>query len=180
LTRADAPATVRRGHNILWWTIMRCPWCSADEDRVVDSRPADSGAAIRRRRECLRCGRRFTTYERAEEAGLLVRKRDGSRVPFERDKLASGLYKALTNRPVGPGAVESMVDRIEGRLRRKGPEIRSQQIGVEVLAALRRSDEIAYLRFASVYKDFQEVTDFSKEMDLLLEKKEPSARRPRR
>src|ERR671919_651853 len=129
---------------------MRCPWCSADEDRVVDSRPAEAGAAIRRRRECVRCGRRFTTHERAEEVGLLVRKRDGSRVPFERDKLAAGLYKALTNRPVGPAAVESMVDRIEARLRRKGPEIRSRQIGVEVLAALRRTDEIAYLRFASV------------------------------
>ena len=129
----------------------------------MDSRPADTGAAIRRRRECLRCARRFTTYERAEELGLLVRKRDGSRVPFDRDKLAAGFYKALTNRPVTPAAVETMVDRIEGRLRRKGPEIRSPQIGVEVLAALRRTDEIAYLRFASVYKDFQEITDFSRE-----------------
>jgi len=159
---------------------MRCPWCSADEDRVVDSRPADAGAAIRRRRACLRCSRRFTTYERAEEVGMVVRKRDGSRVPFDRHKLSAGLHKALTNRPVSPLAIEAMVDRIETRLRRKGPEIRSQQIGVEVLAALRRSDEIAYLRFASVYKDFQEVTDFSKEMDLLLEKKEPAARKARR
>ena len=159
---------------------MRCPWCNADEDRVVDSRPADAGAAIRRRRECVGCKRRFTTYERAEEVGLLVLKRDGTRVPFDRDKLSAGLYKALTNRPVTRSAVETMVDRIEGRLRRKGPQIRSQQIGVEVLAALRRADEVAYLRFASVYKDFQEITDFERELDLLLEKKEPTVKRKAR
>ena len=159
---------------------MRCPWCNADEDRVVDSRPADAGAAIRRRRECVGCKRRFTTYERAEEVGLLVLKRDGTRVPFDRDKLAAGLYKALTNRPVTRSAVETMVDRIEGRLRRKGPQIRSQQIGVEVLAALRRADEVAYLRFASVYKDFQEITDFERELHLLLEKKEPTVKRKAR
>lgn len=146
----------------------------------MDSRPADAGAAIRRRRECSSCKRRFTTYERAEDVGVSVLKRDGSRAPFERDKLAAGLYKALTNRPVTPSAVETMVDRIEGRLRRKGPQIRSQQIGVEVLSALRRTDQIAYMRFASVYKDFQEVADFSRELDMLLEKKEPAARPPRR
>jgi transcriptional repressor NrdR len=156
---------------------MRCPWCAADEDRVVDSRPADGGTAIRRRRECLACKRRFTTFERAEEVGLLVVKRDGSRVPFDRDKLVAGLSKALTNRPVTRSAIETMARRIETRLRRKGPQIRSQQIGVEVLATLRRTDEIAYLRFASVYKDFQEITDFSRELDLLLEKKEPAAKR---
>jgi len=156
---------------------MRCPWCDTDDDRVVDSRPADAGAAIRRRRQCSNCGRRFTTYERAEEIGLQVVKRDGSRVPFDREKLVAGLSKALTNRPVTRAAIEAMAGRIEGRLRRKGPQIRSQQIGVEVLSALRRTDEIAYLRFASVYKDFQEITDFSRELDLLLEKKEPASRR---
>jgi len=146
----------------------------------VDSRPADAGTAIRRRRECLACKRRFTTHERAEEVGLLVVKRDGSRVPFDRDKLSAGLYKALTNRPVTRAAVEAIAGRIESRLRRKGPQIRSQQIGVEVLANLRRTDEVAYLRFASVYKDFQEITDFSRELDLLLEKKEPSPKRKAR
>jgi transcriptional repressor NrdR len=161
----------------LWLDIMRCPWCDADEDRVVDSRPADAGTAIRRRRECLVCARRFTTYERAEEVGLLVVKRDGSRVPFDREKLVAGLSKALTNRPVTRAAIDTLASRIETRLRRKGPQIRSQQIGVEVLSTLRRTDEIAYLRFASVYKDFQEITDFSRELDLLLEKKEPAARR---
>jgi transcriptional repressor NrdR len=156
---------------------MRCPWCNADEDRVVDSRPADGGASIRRRRECTSCGRRFTTYERVEVVGVSVVKRDGTREPFDRDKLASGLRKALTNRPITPPAIEALLDRIEGRLRRKGPSVTSQQIGVEVLSALRRTDEVAYLRFASVYKDFQEITDFERELGLLLEKKEPAKRR---
>ena len=158
---------------------MRCPWCSADEDRVVDSRPADGGASIRRRRECTSCRRRFTTYERVEVVGVAVVKRDGSQEPFDRDKLASGLRKALTNRPVTPPAIEALLDRIEGRLRRKGPSVTSQQIGVEVLSALRKADEVAYLRFASVYKDFQEVTDFERELGLLLEKKLPAKRRGR-
>jgi transcriptional repressor NrdR len=158
---------------------MRCPWCSADEDRVVDSRPADGGASIRRRRECTSCRRRFTTYERVEVVGVAVVKRDGSHEPFDRDKLASGLRKALTNRPVTPPAIEALLDRIEGRLRRKGPSVTSQQIGVEVLSALRKADEVAYLRFASVYKDFQEVTDFERELGLLLEKKLPAKRRGR-
>jgi transcriptional repressor NrdR len=158
---------------------MRCPWCSADEDRVVDSRPADGGASIRRRRECTSCRRRFTTYERVEVVGVVVVKRDGSHEPFDRDKLASGLRKALTNRPVTPPAIEALLDRIEGRLRRKGPSVTSQQIGVEVLSALRKADEVAYLRFASVYKDFQEVTDFERELGLLLEKKLPAKRRGR-
>jgi transcriptional repressor NrdR len=158
---------------------MRCPWCNADEDRVVDSRPAEDGAAIRRRRECAACGRRYTTYERVEAVGLVVVKRDGSREPFDREKLASGLRKALTNRPITPAAIDALVDRIEARLRRKGPEVGSRQIGVEVLSALRRTDEVAYLRFASVYKDFQEITDFERELGLLLEKKEPAKRRGR-
>jgi transcriptional repressor NrdR len=158
---------------------MRCPWCSADEDRVVDSRPADGGASIRRRRECTSCRRRFTTYERVEVVGVAVVKRDGSHEPFDRDKLASGLRKALTNRPVTSPAIEALLDRIEGRLRRKGPSVTSQQIGVEVLSALRKADEVAYLRFASVYKDFQEVTDFERELGLLLEKKLPAKRRGR-
>lgn len=143
----------------------------------MDSRPADGGASIRRRRECTSCGRRFTTYERVEVVGVSVVKRDGTREPFDRDKLASGLRKALTNRPITPPAIEALLDRIEGRLRRKGPSVTSQQIGVEVLSALRRTDEVAYLRFASVYKDFQEITDFERELGLLLEKKEPAKRR---
>jgi transcriptional repressor NrdR len=157
---------------------MRCPWCNADDDKVVDSRPADESAAIRRRRECLACGRRFTTYERIEEVGLVVRKRDGTKEPFDRDKLEAGIRKALSSRPVTNLAIDQMVARIETRLRRKGPEIRSQQIGLEVLAALRKTDQVAYLRYASVYKDFEGVEDFERELDLLLGTKEPAKRRP--
>lgn len=145
----------------------------------MDSRPAEAGASIRRRRECTSCGRRFTTYERVEVVGVAVVKRDGSREPFDREKLASGLRKALTNRPITPPAIEALLDRVESRLRRKGPTVTSQQIGVEVLSALRRTDEVGYLRFASVYKDFQEITDFERELGLLLEKKEPAKRRGR-
>jgi transcriptional repressor NrdR len=157
---------------------MRCPWCNADDDKVVDSRPADEAAAIRRRRECLACGRRFTTYERVEEVGLVVRKRDGTKEPFDRDKLEAGIRKALSSRPVTNLAIDQMVARIETRLRRKGPEIRSQQIGLEVLAALRKTDQVAYLRYASVYNDFEGVEDFERELDLLLGTKEPAKRRP--
>jgi transcriptional repressor NrdR len=155
---------------------MRCPWCGHTEDRVVDSRPAEGGEAIRRRRECGSCGRRYTTYERIEELGLMVLKRDGTREPWDRQKMVSGIRKALVNRPVTEEQVATLVARIEGRLRRKGPEITSQQVGVEVLQGLRRLDEIAYVRFASVYKDFQEVGDFARELGLL-QKRDPAKRR---
>jgi transcriptional repressor NrdR len=154
---------------------MRCPWCGADDDHVVDSRPAEAGEAIRRRRECDRCHRRFTTFERVD-VGLVVVKRDGSKEPFDRDKLAGSIRKALADRPVAAPEVEMMVDRIQGRLRTRGPEIGSQLIGTEVLAALRRADEVAYLRFASVYKEFEGVADFEREL-VSLQKKEPAKRR---
>lgn len=156
---------------------MQCPWCRADNDKVVDSRPADTGTSIRRRRECQACGRRFTTYERIEEVGVMVRKRAGMAEPFDRDKLEAGIRKALSNRPATMLQVEQMVDRIEARLRKRGPEITSQQIGIEALTALRKADEVAYLRYASVYKDFQGVDDFERELDLLLGKNEPAKRR---
>jgi transcriptional repressor NrdR len=156
---------------------MRCPWCGHIEDRVVDSRPAEGGDAIRRRRQCLSCGRRFTSYERVEQAALTVVKRDGTREPWIRDKLVDGLRKALANRPVTSEQLDKVVSRIETRLRRKGPEVTSQQIGVEVLQNLQKLDQVAYLRFASVYKDFQEVGDFERELGLLLEKRVPAKRR---
>ncbi|MGH2631151.1 MAG: transcriptional regulator NrdR [Actinomycetota bacterium] len=155
---------------------MRCPWCDADEDRVVDSRPADGGAAIRRRRRCLACTRRYTTFERIEDVGMVVVKRDGTKEPFDREKLAGSIRKALADRPVSSAEVEDMVDRIQVRLRRRGPEIASHQVGKEVLAALRRTDEAAYLRFASVYKEFEGVADFEREL-VSLQKKEPAKRR---
>ncbi|HYJ60090.1 MAG TPA: transcriptional regulator NrdR [Actinomycetota bacterium] len=157
---------------------MRCPWCDTDDDRVIDSRPADAGGAIRRRRQCSACGRRFTTYERIEDVGLVVVKRDGEREPFDREKVEAGIRKALAGRAVPNPRIDQMVDRIELRLRRKGPDVTSRQVGTEVLAALQKTDEVAYLRFASVYKDFQGATDFEREL-ALLEKREPAKRRPR-
>jgi transcriptional repressor NrdR len=160
---------------------MRCPWCGHPDDKVVDSRSADSGAAIRRRRQCLRCGRRFTTFERTEQIALSVVKRDGSKEPFDRAKVAAGVEKAIKNRPVTPEQIGHLVIRVEEKLRRKGPVATTQEVGVEVLAGLKRLDDVAYLRFASVYKDFQELTDFERELGLLLQKKEsPTPSRSRR
>ena len=155
---------------------MRCPWCGRAQDKVVDSRSADRGEAIRRRRECLNCGRRFTTYERVEQLGLVVTKRDGTTEPWNRDKMLSGIRKALVNRPVTEEQVTAMVSKIEERLRRKGPVITSQQVGLEVLSNLQKLDQVAYVRFASVYKDFQEIGDFERELGLLLQKKDAKAR----
>jgi transcriptional repressor NrdR len=140
-----------------------------DDDRVVDSRPADGGSAIRRRRACAACGRRFSTYERVERVGLMVRKRDGTVEPFDREKVTAGISKATKNRPVSIIEVDGLVDRLEVRLRKKGPEVTSEQVGIEVLQQLRKLDQVAYLRFASVYKDFQ-LTDFERELGTLLKR----------
>jgi transcriptional repressor NrdR len=155
---------------------MRCPWCGHPEDKVVDSRSADQGASIRRRRQCLHCGRRFTTFERVEEVGLSIVKRDGAKEPFDRAKVVAGVMKAIKNRPVSDEQVQQLAARVEEKLRRKGPVITTQEVGLEVLALLRRLDDVAYLRFASVYKDFQELTDFEREVGLLLQKREPAPR----
>jgi transcriptional repressor NrdR len=149
---------------------MRCSWCGHPDDKVVDSRATESGAAIRRRRECLGCGRRFTTFERLVEAGLSVAKRDGSREPFDRAKVVAGVTKAIKNRPVSAEDVDGLAARVEEKLRTKGPVVTTQEVGLEVLAQLRRLDDVAYLRFASVYKDFQELTDFERELGILLQK----------
>ena len=158
---------------------MRCPWCGHEQDRVVDSRPAERNEAIRRRRECRSCGRRFTTFERVEQVGLLVVKRDGTREPWDRAKMLAGVRKAFGNRPVPEDQLDRFVVRLESRLHRKGPEVTSQQVGVEVLQGLQKLDQVAYLRFASVYKDFREIGDFERELGLLLEKKEPAKPRTR-
>ena len=157
---------------------MHCPWCGHEHDKVVDSRPADQGVAIRRRRECLSCRRRYTTYERIEELGLMVVKRDDTKEPWDREKMVAGIRKAIVNRPVSADQVAQVADRIEGRLRRKGPLVTSQQVGVEVLQHLQRLDQVAYMRFASVYKDFQGLTDFERELGGLHAKEEPA--KPRR
>jgi transcriptional repressor NrdR len=137
---------------------------------VVDSRPAERDTAIRRRRQCLSCGRRFTTFERLEQLGLTVLKRDGGTEPYLRDKVLAGIHKAIVNRPISEDQVRAAVDRIEERLRRRGPQVSSEQVGIEVLAQLAKLDQVAYMRFASVYKDFQEVRDFQRELGALQKK----------
>lgn len=132
---------------------------------------------IRRRRECARCRRRYTTFERVEDLGFYVVKRNGIRESYDPEKVRAGIQKAIGNRPVGEEAVARVVERVGDRLRRKGPEVTSRQIGVEVLSQLSKLDQVAYLRFASVYKDFQEITDFEREVGAMLEKKEPAKRK---
>jgi transcriptional repressor NrdR len=145
---------------------MRCPYCRELDDKVVDSRVADEGSAIRRRRECLACGRRFTTYERLEEASLFVAKRSGIREPFDRSKIADGIERAAKNRPVDANAVETIVAEVEEELRKRatGGEVTSEQVGLAVLERLRTVDPVASVRFASVYKDFEDLSDFEREL----------------
>jgi transcriptional repressor NrdR len=135
---------------------------------VVDSRTSEEGAAIRRRRECLACGRRFTTYERLEETPFMVVKRSGLRQPFDRAKVVDGVRAAAKNRPVDLHAMESLAGEVEESLRMEGPEISTQDVGLAVLERLRVLDEVAYLRFASVYKDFRDVEDFRREVGDLI------------
>ena len=146
---------------------MRCPWCTALDDKVVDSRASEEGAATRRRRECLNCGRRFTTYERVEELLLVVIKRSGERQPFDRAKLVRGLEAAAKNRPVDQAGIEAIAADVEEAARMDGPEVASEWIGRSVLDRLRAVDEVAYLRFASVHKGFEDAEDFEREMDQL-------------
>ncbi|HWL66629.1 MAG TPA: transcriptional regulator NrdR [Actinomycetota bacterium] len=155
---------------------MLCPYCSADEDKVVDSRLAEEGRAIRRRRECITCGRRYTTFERAEEVPLLVAKRNGEEEPFERTKIIDGLRSACKNRPVSDAEIEALTDDVEEAMRADPRRpVPSAEIGREVLERLRELDDVAYVRFASVYKDFQELTDFEQELGILQKKTAPKA-----
>lgn len=148
---------------------MRCPTCGATTTRVIDSRDQDDGVTIRRRRECVACESRFTTFERVEAARLTVLKRDGSRVEFDRDKLAAGLAKALTRRPVPPDAAEAAADAIEATLRASGAsEVPSSRIGELAMDRLRQLDQIAYIRFASVYQSFEDIEQLKREVDTLL------------
>lgn len=145
---------------------MLCPVCGAPSTRVIDSRPAEGGQAIRRRRECEGCGHRFTTYERLEPQ-LVVRKRNGRLEPFSTAKLAVGMSAALADRPVSGSAIESLAEEVEASLRAQGSQVSSEDIGREVLERLRNLDEVGYLRFASVYKEFQDAADFEKEVAAL-------------
>jgi transcriptional repressor NrdR len=155
---------------------MRCPQCHADDTKVVDSRAAEEGAAIRRRRSCLGCGYRFTTYERLEEVPLVVVKRSGQREPFERSKIVAGVQSAAKGRPVTVAQLEQLATDVEDAMRLDGPEVTSAQVGLAVLDALRHLDEVAYMRFASVYKSFDDAADFERELTLLAKSSEPKRR----
>jgi transcriptional repressor NrdR len=148
---------------------MRCPRCENDGTRVIDSRDLEAGSTIRRRRECEACAYRFTTYERAEGARLVVVKRDGSREEFLRDKLRGGLLKALEKRPVTLDRVEAAVDDIESQLRARGDaEVTSRDIGRLATEALRELDQLAYIRFASVYHAYDDIETLQREVDRLI------------
>ena len=155
---------------------MRCPSCASLDDKVVDSRVADDGAAIRRRRECLACGRRFTTFERLEEVAFTVVKRSGHREPFDRAKVVSGIKSAAKNRPVTEARMDSLAAEVEEELRLVGSEVTTQQVGLAVLERLRDVDEVAYVRFASVYKGFEDLEDFEREVGLLTKATDPKPR----
>ncbi len=151
---------------------MRCPFCQAIDDKVVDTRPSDSEQVIRRRRECTGCTRRFTTYERVEEVLPLLVKKDGRREPFDRAKLLAGLNKACQKRPVAIEALEAKVDEIERKLVELGEkEVPSSKIGDAALAGLRELDDVAYLRFASVYLSFKDAGELMREVQRVLASK---------
>ena len=151
---------------------MRCPQCGERDTRVVDSRDLDESATIRRRRECNACAMRFTTYERIEAARLVVVKRDGTRQEFDRERLVTGLRKALTRRPASDGAAEQAADEIEAELRAAGmTEVPSSRVGALAMEALRGIDQIAYIRFASVYQSFEDLEDLKREVDTLYNEK---------
>ena len=144
---------------------MRCPKCGCQDDKVIDSRASREGATIRRRRECLGCGYRFTTYEEIERVGFFVLKRDGRREEFSKEKLLSGVRKACQKRPISPKLIEDVVERVSNEVIDKYErEVPAEVIGRLVMNELRQMDEVAYVRFASVYRRFQEATDFVQEV----------------
>lgn len=155
---------------------MRCPFCTADDDRVVDSRLSEDGIAIRRRRECAACGQRFTTYERIEELGLYVVKRSGEREPFDRHKILAGVRAATKNRPVDDATLDMIVVGIEETMRLLGRDVTSEEVGMAALEALRNVDDVAYVRFASVYKGFEGTDDFAREIRMLVKTTAPKHR----
>ena len=152
---------------------MRCPACAHLDDKVVDSRQSDDGDAIRRRRECLACGARFTTFERLELVPLMVLKRSGDRVPFEQAKITEGIAAAAKGRPIEEDVIEQAAASIAEELRLLGPELTSEQVGFAVLEHLREIDHVAYMRFASVYNGFDDAADVQREITLLTKATEP-------
>lgn len=147
---------------------MKCPFCDELEDKVVDSRMAREGEVIRRRRECLACKRRYTSYERIEESLPIVVKKDGRREPFDRLKIVSGLKKACEKRPISTATIEAVADRIEKRIQEMGEtEVSSRTVGEEVVRELHQLDQVAYVRFASVYREFKDIDQFMDELKIL-------------
>ena len=152
---------------------MKCPYCAHLGDKVVDSRESREGEVIRRRRECLGCGKRFTSYERIDEIPYMVVKKDGSRERFERQKLIAGLLKACEKRPVSVAALEGVADRVESTLQERAEkEISTNEIGAFVMQELKKLDKVAYVRFASVYRHFRDIGEFMTELKDLLNAKE--------
>ena len=149
---------------------MKCPFCGFEESKVIDSRPTDEGQRIRRRRECLKCGKRFTTYEIIESLPIIVIKKDKSRETFNRDKLMTGLLRACEKRPVSIDTLDSMIDDIETNLQNSlDREVSSEKIGELVMEKLKKIYEVAYVRFASVYRQFKDINTFMKELNKLLQ-----------
>ena len=153
--------------------LLRCPFCAADDDRVVDSRLAEDGVAIRRRRECSACSQRYTTFERIEEMGFYVIKRSGERELFDRAKILSGVRSASKNRPVDEEALEKLVLGIDEAMRLLNRDVSSEEVGLVTLEALRLVDDVAYVRFASVYKGFEGTEDFAREIGMLVKTTAP-------
>ncbi|GAB7027249.1 transcriptional regulator NrdR [Geotalea toluenoxydans] len=150
---------------------MKCPFCAFADSKVVDSRPDKEGSTIRRRRECESCGKRFTTHERVEEILPLVIKKDGRREPFDRMKLVAGVMKACEKRPVSVETIERLIDRLEVQMQESGEkEIPSKSLGEWVMTELHAIDQVAYVRFASVYRSFKDITEFMSELQELLKK----------
>jgi len=154
---------------------MRCPFCQHSDDRVVDSRESGDGDSVRRRRECSKCGRRFTTYERVDAVMPLVVKKDGRREVWDRDKLVAGFHKACEKRPVSADAIEESVSRIERTMQERGVrELPSTDVGEAVMDSLKRLDEVAYVRFASVYKSFRDIAEFQRTVESLVSERKRS------
>lgn len=159
---------------------MRCPFCNNSENKVTDSRETSEGSAIRRRRECINCGKRFTTYEYVEKIPLMVVKKDGRREPFNHQKILTGLLKACEKRPISVEALEKVADEIESQLQKKfEQELESHFIGELVMEKLARLDDVAYVRFASVYRQFKDINQFMRELRDVFSKRMKSAKGPK-
>jgi transcriptional repressor NrdR len=153
---------------------MKCPYCRKDNDRVIDSRASQDGFSIRRRRECSNCQKRYTTYERIEERPIQVVKKDGARVPFQRERIRTGLEKACWKRPISAEQIEAIVVEIENEMYASiDTEVESQYLGELIIDRLRRLDQVAYVRFASVYREFQDAHDFVDELEPMLRETRP-------